>query len=133
MPRSARRGGKVPSAGGAGAASRAPVAAPGSSPPLPAVSRGHRARAPRYRQQPRTAHTSAVLHAQVQSRAVRPLGALLAPGQRPAAGRGTGRNRCRLHKRQTCRRTGGTRCLCRAVFRAPSVPRHPPMRTRGLL
>lgn len=35
MPRSARRGGKVPSAGGlgAGAASRAPVAAPGSSPP----------------------------------------------------------------------------------------------------
>lgn len=124
---------RPPAGRGPGPPAVLPWPLPGA-PRLPlAVSRGHRDRAPRYRQRPRTAHTSAVLRAQVQSRVVPPRGALLVPRQRRAAGRGTGRNRCRLHKRQTCRRTGGTRCLCRAVFRARSVPRHPPMRTRGLL
>lgn len=117
VPRSARRGGEVPSAGGAGAA-----AAPGSSPPPPR--RPQRPPSPGFpgagsSRERRTRHGAPCPGA-------KPGGA--APGALPAPGRGTGRNRCRLHKRQTCRRTGaGGNAACAARFseRFLSLGTHP--------
>lgn len=92
---------------------------PASRPPSPEATEPG---LPRYRQQPRTAHTSAAA----------PCPGAEPGGAAPAVGRGTGRNRSRLHKRQTCRRTGGNTLPLQRGFQSafsPSPPSHEDTRT----
>lgn len=124
VSRSARRGGKVPSAGGAGAgaASRAPVAAPGSSPPP--VPRGHRARASPL---PAAAASGAHRRGAPCPGAQRPRGARPggAPGEKSLSP-------ARAVKAAVERGVGGTPPLPRG-FQSAFSPSPPTVRTLGLL